>query len=108
MAKKGHNLTALIKWLEGFPASKRYSYISVSNCLAAQYMRSLGRDYSGEGLPRKLSAPWNAPFPQQLELIAVNGPYTFGEALIRAKMLKRGLNIYSAEDRKILLAAEAA
>jgi hypothetical protein len=40
------SLDAVIAWLEKQPANQRYDYVDPHNCMAAQYNRSIGREYS--------------------------------------------------------------
>jgi hypothetical protein len=80
------SLEALIAWLEKKPAEKRYCYDDAGRCLAAQYNKSLGREYDVQWIGREPTP--DSSFDYCLEWIAIEKPRTFGAALERARDLQ--------------------
>lgn len=79
------SLDSLIAWLEKQRAGAVYCYEDHGQCLAAQYNRSIDRDYSAPlcGWPPTAEDD----FDYRLEWIALQKPRTFGAALERARKL---------------------
>jgi hypothetical protein len=73
------SLPALIAWLETKPAGETYRYGRPSTCLAAQYNRSIGRQYETVWTP--FPPDRRASFDYCLEWIAGVCDRTFGDAL---------------------------
>ncbi len=89
-------LDAAIAWMERQPADKSYAFVDFANCLAAQYNKSIERDYQTLMVSvsyELFSDPYMvAPFDEQLELIAIgwkwDDKHTFGAALARARDIR--------------------
>lgn len=75
------SIEALIAWLEQQPGEAAYCYLSVGHCLAAQYNKSIRREYKPPLYDKTGS------FDQKLEWIACTGERTFAGALDRARSL---------------------
>lgn len=90
-AQEDFSLDGLIAWLKQHPVEETYKYISLDNCLSAQFHKYLGRKFKVFSLgPLFSDIPGLAKvnFEQQLEAIAVTYPETFGAALERAQRIK--------------------
>jgi hypothetical protein len=74
------SIESLIVWLEKQPADKAYDYHDASNCLLGQWCASMGLE--GEDLKDKSI---NLGEDDDFFDIALEGDYTFGAALVRAR-----------------------
>lgn len=69
--------TKLLTFLEGKPPGETYNYDNSSSCAAAQFNRSVGREYCAVRTEQN--------FDGRLEKIAHAQPWTFGALLERAR-----------------------
>ena len=82
------SLRGLISWLEHQPGDMDYDYRCAGTCLAHNYFEARGVKYGvsngGFKIPRILK---NGNPIEQIEWVSVVTPWTYGEALKRARTL---------------------
>ena len=75
--------TQLLTFLEGKRASEKYDYQDKKCCAAAQFNKSIGREYPVSRAA--LDCDTRKTFDGRLESIAAPFPHTFGAMLFRAR-----------------------
>lgn len=81
------SLESLIAWLEKQPAEQEYCYYDNGYCLLARYFSAVGfKDVEVYGWYwRHSDATKDIPLSDAFKMIAVQGKWTFGAALKRAR-----------------------
>lgn len=91
MAKPKFTVANFAKFLASKPAHKRYDYMDVENCAAAEFSRLCGRRYASALFCN--TAPSRRGQAQRIENIACGGggySWTYGAALKRARAMLAG------------------
>lgn len=85
------SLKSFAMWLETQPANERYSFLNVSNCAYAQYLKAKGYRFVLIG-GFSFSHGWRTfipsagrPLTADVRHVLNGHPYTFGAALQRAR-----------------------